>query len=329
MSININLIPIGNSYWVTATKVGSIYLNNFSNSESGYLRLSFSEYNPQHELEKDMLICELPNGFIGNITIHDFNHNIITNQYTQNDIIDILNKVSVIVIRNPKDRFFSGMIHKLTEFFIEIQTAYTNNTLNDVQYHSGFRFDLTKYPIDYKILTTPIDSVNTPANFNDEWSKEWERFNDYFLNDLFLKSGIDDIILSDLHTQPVFYLAYLLLHQFKNWQSIKVIDINDIDSHPAIFIDELGVEEYTNRYNSFHNSNQWNIRQDGIDRTNIIKRVSNKRFYFYSNMIERYFETSRIFLYEKLIFNILNKKNINYEKTINKNIIQTLDNISE
>jgi hypothetical protein len=320
---------MGNSYWITATKVGSIYLNNFSNSESGYLRLSFSEYNPEHKLEKDMLICELPNGFIGKILIEDFNHNVITNQYTQDDIINIFNKVSVIVIRNPKDRFRSGMIHKLAEFFVEIQTAYINNTLNNVQYHSEFSFDLTNYPIDYKLLTNPTDSVTSSINFNDDWSKEWERFNEYFLNDLFLKSRIDDVILSDLHTQPVFHLAYLLLHQFKNWETIKVIDINDIDSYPAIFIDELGIEEYTNRYNLFHNSNQWNVKNAGIDHTNMLKRVSNKRFYFFSNSIERYFETSRIFLYEKLIFNILNKKNINYEKTNNKDIIQILDNISE
>jgi hypothetical protein len=221
------------------------------------------------------------------------------------------------------------MIHKLAEFFVEIQTAYINNTLNNVQYHSEFSFDLTNYPIDYKLLTNPTDSVTSSINFNDEWSKEWERFNEYFLNDLFLKSRIDDVILSDLHTQPVFHLAYLLLHQFKNWETIKVIDINDIDSHPAIFIDELGIEEYTNRYNLFHNSNQWNVKNADIDHTNMLKRVSNKRFYFFSNSIERYFETSSIFLYEKLIFNILNKKNINYEKTINKDIIQTLDNISE
>ena len=122
MSIHINLIPIGNSYWVTATKVGSIYLNNFSNSENEYLRLSFFEYNPEHELEKDMLVCKLPNGLSGKIIIEDFNHNVITNQYTQDDIINIFNKVSVIVIRNPKDRFISGMIHKLAEFFVEIKT---------------------------------------------------------------------------------------------------------------------------------------------------------------------------------------------------------------
>lgn len=321
MSIHINLIPMGNSYWVTATKVGSIYLNNFSNSESGYLRLSFSEYNPQHEPEKDTLICELPNGFIVNVMIEDFNHNVITNQYTQDDIINIFKKVSVIVIRNPKDRFRSGMIHKLTEFFVEIQTAYINDTLNNVEYHNEIYFDLTKYPIDYKFLTTPFESANTPVDFNDAWSKEWKKFNDYFLKDLFLTLHINDIILSDLHTQPVFYFAYLLLNQFQNWQSVKVIDIKDLDSHPAIFIDELGIEEYTNRYNSFHNSNQWNIEKDGIEHTNMVKRVSNKRFYFYSNIIETYFETSQSFLYEKLIFNILNKKNINYEKTINKNLI--------
>ena len=312
---------MGNSYWVTATKVGSIYLNNFSNSENEYLRLSFFEYNPEHELEKDMLVCKLPNGLSGKIIIEDFNHNVITNQYTQDDIINIFNKVSVIVIRNPKDRFISGMIHKLAEFFVEIKTAYSNNTLNDVRYHSGIRFDLTNYPIDYKILVTPFQSTDSPVNFNDEWSKEWKKFNDYFLNDLFLTEGISEIILSDLHTQPVFYLVYLLLHQFDNWKSVKVIDINDIDSRPALFIDELGIDEYTSRYNSFHNSNQWDVQKDGIEHTNMVKRVSNKQFYFYSNMIERYFETSQIFLYEKLIFNILNKKNINYEKTINKNLI--------
>jgi len=321
MSVNINLIPIGNSYWVTATKVGSIYLNNFSNSENEYLRLSFSEYNPQHKLKKDTLICELPNGFVTELIIRDFNNNVITNQYTKDDIINIFNKVSVIVVRNPKDRFYSGMIHKLTEFFIQIKTAYINNTLNNVQFHDGIRFDLTKYPIDYKLLTTPFESANTPVDFNNDWSKEWKKFNDYFLKDLFLTLHINDIILSDLHTQPVFHLAYLLLHQFQNWESIKVIDINDIDSHPVIFIDELGVDQYNNRYNSFHNSNQWDIKNDGIEHTNMVKRVSNKRFYFYSNMIERYFEASQIFLYEKLIFNILNKKNINYEKTINKNLI--------
>lgn len=309
MSIHINLIPIGNSYWVTATKVGSIYLNNFSNSENEYLRLSFFEYNPEHELEKDMLVCKLPNGLSGKIIIEDFNHNVITNQYTQDDIINIFNKVSVIVIRNPKDRFISGMIHKLAEFFVEIKTAYSNNTLNDVRYHSGIRFDLTNYPIDYKILVTPFESTDSPVNFNDEWSKEWKKFNDYFLNDLFLTEGISEIILSDLHTQPVFYLVYLLLHQFDNWKSVKVIDINDIDSRPALFIDELGIDEYTSRYNSFHNSNQWDVQKDGIEHTNMIKRVSNKRFYFDSNIIENYFETSKIFLYEKLIFNILNNKN--------------------
>jgi hypothetical protein len=308
MSVTINLIPIGNSYWVTATKVGSIYLNNFSNPKGEYLRLSFFDYNPEHELENDMLACELPNGLLGKIKIEDFNHNVITNQYTQNDIINIFNKVSVIVIRNPKDRFYSGIIHKLAEFFVQIQKAYINDTLNNVEYHNGIDFDLTKYPIDYKLLTTPFESANTPVDFNDEWSKEWKKFNDYFLKDLFLKVDTSELILSDLHTQPVFYLVYLLLNQFKNWQSIKVIDITDIDSSPEIFIDELGIDEYNNRYNSYHNSPQWNIEKDGIEHTNMIKRVSNKRFYFYSNTIEEYYETSKIFFYERLIYTILNKK---------------------
>jgi hypothetical protein len=59
-------------------------LNNFSNSESGYLRLSISEYNPQHKLEKDTLICELPNGFIVKVTIEDFNHNVDNDIVIQN-----------------------------------------------------------------------------------------------------------------------------------------------------------------------------------------------------------------------------------------------------
>ena len=320
MFVSINLIPIGNSYWVTATKVGSTYLNNFSNSESGYLRLSFCEYNPKYKREKDTFVCKLPNGLSFLIKIEDFNHNVITNQYTQDDIINIFNKVSVIVIRNPKDRFFSGMIHKLSEFFVQIQKAYIKDTLNEVQYHQGVNFDLTKYPIDYKLLTTNCHSHPSSSD-RLEWSKEWQKFNNYFLKDLFFKVNINEIILVDLHTQPVFYLAYLLLHQFKNWESIKVIDINDIDNASPIFIDDLGIDEYTNRYNLYHNSNQWNIKKDGLEYTNRIKRVSNKQFYFNSNMIEGYFETSQIFLYEKLIFNILNKKNINYEKPINKNLI--------
>lgn len=306
MFFNLSLIPIGNSYWVTATKIGSNYIKNFANPTERYLRLSISNVNDSHQIDNKWIYVNFPNGLHLKFKVFDFDSVDYTDSYTATDLLNIFNKISVVLTRNPFDRFKSGLVQKVSELYTNIPTALQSNNLKNVEFHRDIQFDLTKYDINYSLLVNGVGT--TPNDTHPLWQREWNWFTNSLLPDIFNLPNIDRIILSDLHTQPVYHFFYLILNGLNNWNQIKTIDINELESTSKLFINEIGDDEYNIRLESLNNREEW-VGVD-IGYTNTLKRVSNKRLYFDSHLINEYFESNSIFIFEKMYYDILLQKKI-------------------
>ncbi len=303
MICNLSLIPIGDSYWVTATKIGSNYLKNFANPNELYLRLSISNVIDRHTISDDFIYITFPNGLNLKFQIFDFDNQNYTDKYDSDFILNIFQKVTTILTRNPLERFKSGIVQKISELYSEIPLALKTNNLNNVKFHKDVYFDLTKYDIDYTLL---VDGFGiTPKQQNVNWPKEWNKFTQSILIDIFNRCDISKILLDDLHTQPVYHFFYLILNSLPNWSNIKTLDINEVDSNSKLIVNEIGLNEFEHRVELLNTKENWNESDEYV---NILKRVSNKRLYFDSHIVSEYFETSPIYIYEKIYYDILNKK---------------------
>lgn len=306
MIFNLSLIPIGNSYWVSATKIGTNYIKTFANPNQTYLRLSISNIIENHKIDNDWIYVTFPSGLKLKLQVFDFDNENRTNLYNEESILDIFNKVNTILIRNPLQRFKSGLVQKVSELYSEIRTAIETNTMNNVRFHNDIYFDLSKYPIDYELLVNGVGI--TPNEQNPLWKSEWNRFTEILLSDVFKSDNIDTILLQDFHTQPVYHFFYLILSSFSNWNTIKTLDINDLNVYSNLIIDEIGLDEYEYRLGLLNNRENWNTDINSEDYINTLKRVSNKRLYFESHLISEYHETTPMYIYENMYYNILSKK---------------------
>lgn len=303
---NLSLVPIGNSYWVTATKIGSNYIKTFANPNERFLRLTISNVFEEHEIDLESLYIRLPNGLKFKCKIFDSDNVDYTKDYTQEQLINIFNKVSVVLIRNPLMRFHSGLVQKVSELYININSAINTNTLNNVLFHENVYFDLTQYDVDYSLLISGFGT--TPNKRHPRWETEWNHFCNQFLIDLFKYPYIDRILLEDLHTQPVYHLFYTILNGLPNWNKIQTLDINELDSCSQLIINEIGNVEYDKRYESLHNREEWNDVVEGLEYVNILKRVSNKRLYFESHIINEYYQTAPFYILDRMYYDILTTK---------------------
>lgn len=302
MIFNLSLIPIGNSYWVSATKIGSNYIKTFMNPTERYLRLAISNVIEAHQIDTNWIYITFPNGLKLKFKIFDFDNVDYTHLYDDKSILDILKKVNNVLIRNPLERFKSGLVQKISELYTSIDI----DTLDIVKFHNDIHLNLSKYDVDFSLLTNGIGV--TPKLQNPHWQFEWDKFTQLVISDIFRRNDIDKILLEDLHTQPVYHLFYVILNSLPNWDTIKTIDINDLDSYPKLIINEIGNDEYLKRYQLLHNREEWNIEVEGQEYITTLKRVSNKRLYFDSPIITTYFETTMVYILERMYYDILNEK---------------------
>lgn len=300
-NFNLSLVPIGNSYWITATKIGSNYIKPFSNSNEQYLRLTISNIIDNHIIDNTCLYVTFPNGLRLKITVSDFDNINITHLYTENDIIDMFKKVSVVLTRNPQERFKSGLVQKVSELYSEI-----TNTPNSVRFHDNIYFDLTTYPVDYSLIINGL-GVN-PKDDNPNWKQEWDMFCNYLLNDVFNHPNIDRILLEDRHTQPVYHFFHLILTGLPNWETLQTLDLYDFNECSELLVNEIGQDEYQIRYDSLHNREDLLSEETGTEYATILKQVSNKRLYFDSFRINEYFERAPFYILERMYYDILNSK---------------------
>lgn len=303
MNFNLSLIPIGNSYWVTATKIGSNYIKTFANPSQTYLRLSINTNIENDKIDTKWIYIVFPSGLQLKFKVFDFDNNEYTHLYDSKSLLDIFSKVTTILIRNPLERFKSGFVHKLSEFYYEITHSINSNKLNNVKFHNDIYFDLSVYDIDYSFL---IDGFGiTPKEQNPSWPNEWNKFTQLLTTDILNKCNIDKILVDDLHTQPVYQFFYLILSSLSNWSKVQTLDINALNSNSKLIIDEIGLDEYQYRLDLLDNRELW---EEDDEYVTILKRVSNKRFYFDSRLLKNYFESSPTYIYEKIYYDILNKK---------------------
>lgn len=310
-NLNLSLVPIGNSYWVTGTKIGSNYIKNYANPNDRYLRLTFNKPN-ETGIDYVQVPLNLPNGIKLKVTVSDFNDVNHSHLYDEKTLLDIFSRVSVVLTRNPKERFISGFVHKVSELYAEIPNAIQTNSLDKVRFHDRVYFDLTKYDIDYTLLTTGM-GVRTKDD-NPNWKFEWEKFSNYLLTDIFNHPNLDRILMDDRHTQGVYLIFNLILNNLPNWDTIKTLDINDLDECSELLIKDLGNEEYQKRHDALHNRDEFKSGTDDLESMNIIKRVSNKRLYFDSDRIDFYYERAPFYIIEKMYYDILLQKQ--YKKLI-------------
>ena len=122
-------------------------------------------------------------------TIKDSNHNEI--KLTKDELKFIMNRCSVWVIRNPFDRFITGVIQKTKQFFEELYTAYnTPSTLDwtkcelcpGIASHSSYPIDYTFLFENYKLINT--ERINKNDTITIKWFSIWKDFCDELFTDI-------------------------------------------------------------------------------------------------------------------------------------------------
>jgi len=240
------LIPMGSRYWITNAKVGSRYLSQYV---TGTDTIKYIKITPMGEnLIEGYDSIELA-GVKFLIIISDSNHNQI--KLTKDEFQSIMNRCSVWVIRNPFDRFISGVIQKTKQFFEELHHAYHNPSTLDwtkcelcpgISSHSSYPIDYTFLFENYKLINTERVSKNDIITI--KWFSIWKDFCYELFTDVLKYNVVNRSFTGDIHTQPYLYKSHMLFNELNILHHLEIIDIKDLDSRNDLFELELGKAEF-------------------------------------------------------------------------------------
>jgi len=245
------LIPMGSRYWITNAKVGSRYLSKYVTDTDTIKYIKITPIREDLMDDYDNIEGIELAGVKFLTIIRDSNHNEL--KLTKDELKHIMNRCSVWVIRNPYDRFISGTIQKLTQFFHELLTAYHNPSTLDwtkcelcpgITSHSSYPIDYTFLFENYKLINTERISKNDTITI--KWFSIWKDFCYELFTDVLKYNVVNRSFTGDVHTQPYLYKLYMLFNELNIIHHLEIIDIKDLDSINNLFELELGKAEFEN-----------------------------------------------------------------------------------
>jgi hypothetical protein len=243
------LIPMGSRYWITNAKVGSRYLSQYVTDTDTIKYIKITPIREDLMDDYDNIEGIELAGVKFLTIISDSNHNEI--KLTKDELKTIMNRCSVWVIRNPFDRFVTGTIQKLRQFFDELYRAYNNPSTLDwtkcelcpgIISHSSYPIDYTFLFENYKLINT--ERVNKNDTITIKWFSIWKDFCYELLTDVLKYNVINRSFTGDVHTQPYLYKLYMLFNELNILYHLEIIDIKDLDSRNDLFELELGKAEF-------------------------------------------------------------------------------------
>jgi hypothetical protein len=324
------LIPMGSRYWITNAKVGSRYLSQYV---SDIDTIKYIKITPTSENSlEDKNNIEL-SGVKFLATIKDSNHDEI--KLTKDELKFIMNRCSVWVIRNPFDRFITGVIQKTKQFFEELYYAYHNPTILDwttqaicpgITSHSTYPIDYTFLFENYKLINT--ERINENDTITIKWFSIWKDFCYELFTDILKYNVVNRSFTGDVHTQPYLYKLHMLFTEFNILSNLEIIDINDLDSRNDLFELELGkaefektklrLREWYSKTPAKHKAKRSLLGNDGIPDYGVVTRTEEEYVNFIresNNMFKNielkeltdYFKDSAIYSMEMVTYLMLLK----------------------
>jgi hypothetical protein len=304
------LIPIGSRYWITNAKVGSRYLTQFQTKGEDTLKIKITICTSDDEQQSPGNIIYDIGGVRCKVFVFMGTNNELDMGLTETKFKAIMNRCSVWLIRNPFERFKSGAIQKITEFYLDMRDVYLSKRgeWEKVLFTPNRSLHLD-YPLDWSFFLErfPDENDNSP-DMNKKWFDNWKRFAEYLFLDVSRYTDVSQILSGDVHTQPYLYHLKLLFTQLNIIDKLTILDISELDSRPDLLITELGKVKYdeiqSDLYNDYKKDERGNERTDDE-----YKQFVNESLVKYKNVnytsLERYFQYSDIYRWEMVIYLML------------------------
>jgi hypothetical protein len=246
LTFEFTLVPIGSRFWIITAKSGNRHLTKFKNENDVIRKIKISTAYPTSDTtEPGNLFFDL-SGVTCKLNVYLGDESNLDTNITLDEFKSMMQRSSVWIIRNPLERFKSGVIQKISQFYIKLKDAYFENekkweNVFFIPNHSFHR----DYPIDW-----PVFFTSHPKNYIDineksiEWFSIWKEFCGYFFLDMCRNVDISDSFLGDVHTQPHLYQLNLLFRELGILDKLLVLDITELNDNHNLFITEMGKVEY-------------------------------------------------------------------------------------
>lgn len=305
------LVPIGSRYWITNAKVGSRYLTQFQNEDEEVRKIKVIFGISEDDIAEPGSIIIDFKGVRCKILVEDGQHNQLKKDITYKEFKSLMDRCSTWIIRNPYERFKSGTIQKIRQFYLEMQQAYMNRPETDWESvffmpHSAFHKD---YPIDWVTFFESYPGEHNGNVGNDVvWFPIWKRFCEYFFLDLSRHPDVSQSFLGDVHTQPYLYQMNMFFSELNLLNKITIVDIDELDSRTDLFINEIGKVRYEKiqkeLIEDYTKDDSGKIRNAKEFKSFINESLDKFKDVNYT-CLERYFKTSDIYRWEMFMYLLL------------------------
>lgn len=323
LNFNFTLIPIGSRYWITNAKVGSRYLTHFQNEDEGVQKIQISVCTDNDEIESPGSIIIDLNGVKCRVILSDGAHNQLDLNFTYQQFKSMMSRCSVWVVRNPLERFKSGTIQKITEFYHEMRNAYMDRPNSDWEsiFFLPNRALHKDYPIEWTWFFENYPDIQNQspndAKLNelkaDRWFKIWSEFCQYFFIDMLRYSDMQHSFSGDVHTQPYLYHLRMFFTEIGILDKLNIIDIEKLDSRHDLFENEIGKVKYKKILEELNNEYQRTssgmVRRDSEVKDFLRETLGRFKNINYKS-IEDFFIKSDIYRWEMVIYMMLLNSNI-------------------
>jgi hypothetical protein len=317
LNFNFTLIPIGSRYWITNAKVGSRYLTHFQNENERIQKVQISICTDTDEVEEPGSIIIDLNGVKCRVTLTDGKHNQLDLNFTYNQFKSMMSRCSVWIVRNPLERFKSGTIQKISEFYHEMRNAYMDRPNSDWEtiFFTPNRALHKDYPINWSFFfeNYPESNIDNDKRRMDKWFEIWKQFCEYFLLDMLRYTDIQHSFSGDVHTEPYLYHLRMFFTEIGILDKLNIIDIEELDSKHDLFENEIGKVKYKKileELNSEYQMTPTGTPRNDTEVKDFLRETLGRLKNINYKSIEDFFIKSDIYRWEMVIYMMLLNGNI-------------------
>lgn len=306
-----SLVPIGSRYWITNPKVGSRYLLQFKNENDGVRKIKITACHSTYVENPGDIIFDL-SGIKCRINVYFGDSYELDTKMTLPQFKSMMERSSVWLVRNPLERFKSGVIQNIRQFYMDMKNVYSNKTgdwhnvffIPNHAFHKDYPLNWTKffelYPFDY-------DNDNSKYLV---WLPIWKQFCEYFFMDMCRYTDIMEVFLGDMHTQPYLYQLNLLFREIGILDKLTILDISELNYNHNLLINEIGKVEYEKlkeKLINLHAYDRYGHKRSTAEfEIDINKSNGNLKDVNYKSL-EDYFKKSDIYRWEMFTYLLLLK----------------------
>jgi hypothetical protein len=297
--------------------VGSRYLTHFQNENERIQKVQISICTDTDEIEEPGSIIIDLNGVKCRVTLTDGKHNQLDLNFTYNQFKSMMSRCSVWIVRNPLERFKSGTIQKISEFYHEMRNAYMDRPNSDWEtiFFTPNRALHKDYPIDWSFFfeNYPDSNMHNDERRINKWFEIWKQFCEYFFLDMLRYTDIQHSFSGDVHTEPYLYHLRMFFTEIGILDKLNIIDIEELDSKHDLFENEIGKVKYKKileELNSEYQMTPTGAPRNDTEVKDFLRETLGRLKNINYKSIEDFFIKSDIYRWEMVIYMMLLNGNI-------------------